>query len=82
MAEIDDIRRRLTVSASEASRARESAEMIASAARERRDTIQKRIGELRPLALASADADSEYRALMAERGRLDLILGVSRTQGS
>ena len=54
-----------------------SATRIRDAARDRRDTVQSRLDELRPLTSTDHGAVDEYQALIAERGQLDVVLAGS-----
>ncbi len=51
---------------------------IASAAAERREVVEARIGELRSKFLTDSAAAEEYQTLVLERGQLDIVLGSAR----
>jgi len=70
----ESLRRDLADGAAASQRADSSAEQIRAAAAQRRAVVQQRIDELVPLVQRSPSAADEYQALVAERGRLDIVL--------
>lgn len=55
-------------------RAQSSGQAINQGASARLDSVLKRMDELRPTVLTSADAAQEYQALAIERHRLNMVV--------
>lgn len=70
----DSLKRDLADGASAAARIARSDGAIRDAGAKRREEIAKRLEELRPTTLTDKDAAAEYQALLAERGKLDLMV--------
>lgn len=71
----DMLKRHLADGAALTQSVQRSGEAIKQAARERREHVSARIAELAPRVHTDAAAGDEYEAMIAERGRLDLVLG-------
>jgi hypothetical protein len=71
----DELRKELAAGAKVSAHVAAGDAKILDAARERHAVVQARLDELRPKAVADGAAGEEYSSLVAERGRLDLVLG-------
>lgn len=70
----DMLKRHLADGAALTQSVQRSSEAIQQAARERREVVAAKLAELTPRVHTDKAAADEYEAMIAERGRLDLVL--------